>query len=61
MQGATLDGKPSGCAFDYRIVAKQRGHEDERLEKVDIPEPVEVDREDSHTPGVVGPEPEGAR
>jgi hypothetical protein len=61
VQGATLDGKPSGCAFDYRIVAKQRGHEDERLEKVDIPEPVEVDREDSHAPGLVGPEPEGGR
>jgi len=61
VQGATLDGKPSGCAFDYRIVAKQRGHEDQRLEKVDIPEPVEVDREDSHAPGVVGPEPEGGR
>jgi|GEM_PF-1408461 len=27
VQGATLDGKPSGCSFDYRIVAKQRGYE----------------------------------
>lgn len=61
VQGATLDGKPSGCAFDYRIVAKQRGHEDERLEKVDIPEPVEVDREESQAPGAAGSEPEGGR
>ena len=61
VQGATLDGKPSGCAFDYRIVAKQRGHEDERLEQVDISEPVAVDREQSRAPGAAGPEPEGAR
>jgi len=37
VQGATLDGKPSTCSFDYRIVAKQRGYEDLRLEKVDLP------------------------
>ena len=61
VQGATLDGRASGCAFDYRIVAKQRGYEGQRLEKVDIPEPVEVDGEDGHAPGVAGPEPEGGR
>jgi hypothetical protein len=37
VQGATLDSKPSFCAFDYRIVAKQRGYEDRRLEKVNLP------------------------
>jgi hypothetical protein len=45
VQGATLDGKPSACSFDYRIVAKQRGYEDQRLELVDIPAPVVVDKE----------------
>lgn len=45
VQGATLDGKPSTCAFDYRIVARQRGHEGRRLEKIDIPEPVEAQSE----------------
>jgi hypothetical protein len=37
VQGATLDGKPSTCGFDYRIVAKQRGLEELRLEEVDLP------------------------
>ena len=45
VQGATLDGKPSSCSFDYRIVAKQRGYEDQRLEEVDIPAPVVVEKE----------------
>jgi hypothetical protein len=42
VKGATLDGKASGCAFDYRIVARQRGYEGRRLEKVDPPKPVEA-------------------
>ena len=44
VQGATLDGKPSSCSFDYRIVAKQRGYEDLRLEEVEIPAAGEVER-----------------
>jgi len=35
VRGATLDGKPAACSFDYRIVAKQLGHENTRLEQVD--------------------------
>jgi len=31
VQGVTLDGGPTECAFDYRIVAKRLGHEDTRL------------------------------
>jgi hypothetical protein len=61
VQGAALDGKASDCAFDYRIVAKQRGREDERLEQVDIPEPIEVDREEIDAPGAIGAESERAR
>ena len=45
VQGATLDGKPSACSFDYRIVAKQRGYETVRLEEVDIPAPEVVEKE----------------
>jgi len=45
VRGATLDGEPSACSFDYRIVAKQRGYEDQRLEKVEIPAPVAVGRD----------------
>jgi len=45
VQGVTLDGKPSACGFDYRIVAKQRGYETVRLEEVDIPAPVAVEKE----------------
>jgi hypothetical protein len=45
VQGVTLDGKPSACGFDYRIVAKQRGYETVRLEEVDIPAPVVVEKE----------------
>jgi len=37
VQGVSLDGEPSACGFDYRIVAKRRGYEDQRLEKVDLP------------------------
>ena len=45
VQGVSLDGKTSTCGFDYRISAKPVGSEDVRLETVDIPEPVIVDRE----------------
>lgn len=34
VQGVTLDGRPSDCAFDYRITAKRLGLEDYRLEPV---------------------------
>ena len=34
VQGVTLDGKPSQCAFDYRIVAKPVGQENTRLPAV---------------------------
>ncbi len=44
VQGATLEGKPASCSFDYRIVARQRGYEGQRLETVEIPEPVQVER-----------------
>jgi len=45
VQGVTLDGKASACGFDYRIVAKQRGYETVRLEEVEIPAPVAVEKE----------------
>ncbi|MFC2043500.1 hypothetical protein ACFLUA_05060 [Chloroflexota bacterium] len=34
VQGVTLDGTPSNCKFDYRIVAKRLGYESLRLEQV---------------------------
>jgi len=34
VQGVTLDGTPSNCTFDYRIVAKRLGYESLRLERV---------------------------
>jgi len=46
VQGVRLDGKPSNCAFDYRISAKAVGYETVRLESVDIPEPVISQREE---------------
>lgn len=33
VKGVGLDGKPSTCGFDYRVVAKRLGYEDLRLEK----------------------------
>lgn len=45
VQGVSLDGKASNCGFDYRISAKPLGMEELRLEAIDIPEPVIVDRE----------------
>ncbi|NOZ28317.1 MAG: hypothetical protein GXP39_09740 [Chloroflexi bacterium] len=34
VRGVTLDGQPSQCAFEYRIVAKRLGYENVRLEAV---------------------------
>ncbi len=45
VQGVSLDGKPSNCGFDYRISAKPLGLEGLRLEAIDIPEPITVERE----------------
>jgi hypothetical protein len=36
VRGVTMDGKPAACSFDYRVVAKQLGHESTRLEQVDL-------------------------
>jgi hypothetical protein len=33
VNGATLDGKPANCAFDYRIVAPRLGYENVRAEE----------------------------
>lgn len=35
VKGVTLDGQPSSCSFDYRIVAKRLGYEEVRLETPD--------------------------
>lgn len=35
VKGVGLDGQPVNCAFDYRIIAKRRGHENTRLAPVD--------------------------
>ena len=45
VQGVSLDGKPSNCGFDYRLSAKPLGYEGLRLEAIDIPEPITVERE----------------
>ena len=39
VQGVTLSGEQSSCAFDYRIVAKRLGYENRRLESADMPSP----------------------
>jgi hypothetical protein len=31
--GATLDGQPANCTFDYRVVAPRLGYEDVRTEE----------------------------
>lgn len=46
VQGVSLDGKSSNCGFDYRISARPLGLEKLRLESIDIPEPVIVEREE---------------
>jgi len=33
VRGATLDGRPASCAFDYRVVARRSGYEGMRLEE----------------------------
>ena len=33
VKGANLDGSPSGCAFDYRVVAERAGYEGVRTEQ----------------------------
>ncbi|MGA9349288.1 MAG: hypothetical protein WBW48_10875 [Anaerolineae bacterium] len=38
VRGVTLNGQPTGCAFDYRIVAKRLGYEQVRLEEATWPE-----------------------
>jgi len=45
VRGVGLDGQLSSCGFDYRLAAKPLGYQDLRLEAVDIPAPVEVERE----------------
>jgi hypothetical protein len=37
VRGVSLDGQPSSCAFDYRVVAKRLGYEDVRLQSVTEP------------------------
>jgi hypothetical protein len=46
VKGLTLDGRPASCSFDYRIVAKDSEKPHVRMEVVDIPEPVNMPRED---------------
>jgi hypothetical protein len=43
VRGVTLDGRPSECAFDYRIVAKRLGYEDVRLEPFAMPTSIDGD------------------
>ncbi len=45
VQGVSLDGKLSNCGFDYRISAKPLGMEGIRLETIEIPEPITVERQ----------------
>ena len=35
VKGETLDKQPSNCGFDYRVIAKRLGYEDDRLMPVD--------------------------
>lgn len=46
VKGITLDGKPAGCRFHYRIVARDSEREGTRFEKMQIPEEVVVVREE---------------
>ena len=45
VQGVSLDGKASNCGFDYRISAKPLGMQELRLEAIEIPEPITVERD----------------
>ncbi len=47
VKGITFDGRAVSCSFDYRIVAKDNDNQNTRMEIVDIPETIEVAREDS--------------
>ncbi|MFH1336147.1 MAG: hypothetical protein ABII96_06485 [Candidatus Zixiibacteriota bacterium] len=38
VRGVTLNGQPTDCTFDYRVVAKRLGYEQVRLEPVSIEE-----------------------
>jgi hypothetical protein len=38
VRGVALNGQPSSCAFDYRVVAKRLGYEGVRLEPVTVDE-----------------------
>jgi len=40
VSGTTLSGEPADCAFDYRIVARELGKENKRLEVFERPIPV---------------------
>lgn len=46
VKGVTMDGKPATCSFDYRIVARDNESKGGRFEKVNIPESIEVFREE---------------
>ena len=37
VRGETLDGKPANCTFDYRIIAKRLGYENDRLTAASAP------------------------
>jgi hypothetical protein len=44
VKGATMDGRPATCRFDYRIVAKDIANRGARMEVVNIPDPIVVPR-----------------
>jgi len=44
VRGVTLSGEPAGATFDWRIVAKRAGYEDQRLESANV-EPAPAPRE----------------
>jgi hypothetical protein len=43
VRGVTLEGQPASGAFDYRVVAKRLGYEDQRLEPAQDPNRMAVD------------------
>jgi len=46
VKGYKLDGTSATCPFDYRLVARDNDSKGGRFEKVDIPEPIVVPREE---------------
>ena len=36
VRGVTLNGQPTDCAFDYRVVAKRQGYENVRMEPITV-------------------------